>query len=156
MREKSRKTKNRIESFRFRCPCWRGRLKRSSGETLGRKGSSSRNYDVLGRELMTPDEVRKLDNKKCIVLIRGCDPVMDFKFNTFKHPMFKRSGDGKGKWYVHNPQEKKKLDIMDRKTADRMKQEAGEEGNVIITTINAEELAGLLDKPAGKQGLQEK
>ena len=39
---------------------------------------------------------------------------MDFKFNTFKHPMFKRSGDGKGKWYVHNPQDKKKLDIIEK------------------------------------------
>lgn len=58
---------------------------------MGKRGSSSRNYDVLGRELMTPDEVRKLDNKKCIVLIRGCDPVIDFKFNTFKHPMFKKA-----------------------------------------------------------------
>ena len=130
--------------------------KRSSGETLGKRGSSSRNYDVLGRELMTPDEVRKLDNKKCIVLIRGCDPVMDFKFNTFKHPMFKRSGDGKGKWYVHNPQDKKKLDIIDKETADRLKKEAGEGGNIIITTINAEELVRLGSTPAGKPGLQEK
>lgn len=99
---------------------------------------------------MTPDEVRKLDNKKCIVLIRGCDPVMDFKFNTFKHPMFKRSGDGKGKWYVHNPQDKKKLDIIDKETADRMKKEAGEDGNVITTTINAEELVRLGSTPDEK------
>ena len=117
--------------------------KRSSGETLGKRGSSSRNYDVLGRELMTPDEVRKLDNKKCIVLIRGCDPVIDFKFNTFKHPMFKRSGDGEGKWYTHDPQNKKRLDIIDKETADRLKKEAGEDGNVIITTISAEELIRL-------------
>ena len=49
--------------------------------------------------------------------------------------MFKRSGDGKGKWYVHNPQDKKKLDIIDKETADRLKKEAGEGGNVIITTF---------------------
>ena len=54
--------------------------KKSSGETKGRQGSSSRNYDVLGRELFTPDEVRKLDNKKCIIFIRGFDPIMDNKF----------------------------------------------------------------------------
>ena len=114
--------------------------KRSSGETLGKRGSSSRNYDVLGRELMTPDEVRKLDNRKCIVLIRGCDPVIDNKFNTFRHPMFKKSGDGEGKWYTHNPEKKKGIDIIDRETADRLKQEAGEDGNVIVTTIRAEEL----------------
>ena len=124
--------------------------KRSSGETLGKRGSSSRNYDVLGRELMTPDEVRKLDNKKCIVLIRGCDPVIDFKFNTFKHPMFKRSGDGGGKWYIHHPEQKKSIDVIDKETADRLKKEAGEDGNVIITTITAEELIRLGDTSTEK------
>lgn len=124
--------------------------KRSSGETLGKRGSSSRNYDVLGRELMTPDEVRKLDNKKCIVMIRGCDPVIDFKFNTFKHPMFKKSGDGGGKWYVHNPRMKSGMDIIDRETAERLKKEAGEDGNVIITTITAEELIRLGSTSAEK------
>lgn len=124
--------------------------KRSSGETLGKRGSSSRNYDVLGRELMTPDEVRKLDNKKCIVMIRGCDPVIDFKFNTFKHPMFKRSGDGEGKWYTHHPEKKKTVDIIDKETAGRLKKEAGEGGNVIITTITAEELIRLGNTSAEK------
>ena len=124
--------------------------KRSSGETLGKRGSSSRNYDVLGRELMTPDEVRKLDNKKCIVLIRGCDPVIDFKYNTFKHPMFKRSGDGEGKWYIHHPERKKGIDIIDKETAERLKKEAGEDGNVIITTITAEELIRLGNTSAEK------
>jgi len=43
-------------------------MEKSSGETKGRQGSSSRNYDVLGRELFTPDEVRKLDNKSALFL----------------------------------------------------------------------------------------
>ena len=68
--------------------------KKSSGETKGRQGSSSRNYDVLGRELFTPDEVRKLDNKKCIIFIRGFDPIMDNKFIPFNHPMFNQTADG--------------------------------------------------------------
>ena len=67
--------------------------KKSSGETKGRQGSSSRNYDVLGRELFTPDEVRKLDNKKCIIFIRGFDPIMDNKFIPFNHPMFNQTAD---------------------------------------------------------------
>lgn len=75
--------------------------KKSSGETKGRQGSSSRNYDVLGRELFTPDEVRKLDNKKCIIFIRGFVPIMDNKFIPFNHPMFNQTADGKGKPYVH-------------------------------------------------------
>ena len=75
--------------------------KKSSGETKGRQGSSSRNYDVLGRELFTPDEVRKLDNKKCIIFIRGFDPIMDNKFIPFNHPMFNQTADGNGEPYVH-------------------------------------------------------
>lgn len=75
--------------------------KKSSGETKGRQGSSSRNYDVLGRELFTPDEVRKLDNKKCLIFIRGFDPIMDNKYIPFGHPTFAQTADGKGKPYVH-------------------------------------------------------
>lgn len=53
------------------------------------------------RELFTPDEVRKLDNKKCIIFIRGFDPIMDNKFIPFNHPMFNQTADGKGEPYVH-------------------------------------------------------
>ncbi len=73
----------------------------SSGETRGRQGSSSRNYDVLGREIMMPDEVRKMDNKKCLLFIRGFNPVLDNKYRTFDHPMFPQSADGNGNAYVH-------------------------------------------------------
>jgi type IV secretion system protein VirD4 len=76
--------------------------KKSSGETRGRQGSSSRNYDVLGREIFTPDEVRKLDNKKCIIFIRGFDPILDNKYIPFAHPMFDQTSDGKGEPYVHD------------------------------------------------------
>lgn len=63
--------------------------KRTHGETSGQYGNASKNYDVVGRELFTPGEVRKLDNKKCIVLIRGFDPILDYKIKTDKHPLFK-------------------------------------------------------------------
>lgn len=74
-----------------------------TGETRGRQGSSSRNYDVLGREIMTPDEVRKMDNKKCLIFIRGFDPVLDNKYNPFKHPAFSQTADGEGAPYEHKP-----------------------------------------------------
>ena len=77
--------------------------KRSSGETRGRQGSSSRNYDVLGREIMTPDEVRKMDNKKCLIFIRGFDPILDSKYNPFGHPVFSQTADGEGTPYEHEP-----------------------------------------------------
>lgn len=74
--------------------------KKSTGETKGRQGSASRNYDVLGRELFTADEVRKLDNRKCIIFIRGFDPIMDDKYIPFKHSKFKQTADGGGKPYI--------------------------------------------------------
>ena len=51
--------------------------------------------------MFTPDEVRKLDNKKCIIFIRGFDPIMDNKFIPFNHPMFNQTADSKGAPYVH-------------------------------------------------------
>ena len=100
--------------------------KKSSGETKGRQGSSSRNYDVLGRELFTPDEVRKLDNKKCIIFIRGFDPIMDNKFIPFNHPMFNQTADGKGEPYVHQIREQaNELEYVD----ESQKSDAAESAN---------------------------
>ena len=62
--------------------------KRTNGETLGKQGSSSRNYDVVGRELMFPDELRKIEGNKCILFIRGFDPVLDNKIESKKHPLW--------------------------------------------------------------------
>lgn len=75
--------------------------KKSTGESRGRQGSSSRNFDVLGREIMTPDEVRKMDNSKCLIFIRGLDPVLDKKYFTPKHPIFLQTADGDGKPYEY-------------------------------------------------------
>ena len=75
--------------------------KKSTGESRGRQGSSSRNFDVLGREIMTPDEVRKMDNSKCLIFIRGLDPVLDGKYYTPKHPMFSQTADGDGEPYQY-------------------------------------------------------
>jgi type IV secretion system protein VirD4 len=52
---------------------------------------------------MTPDEVRKMDNKKCLIFIRGFDPILDNKYNPFKHPVFAQTADGEGAPYEHEP-----------------------------------------------------
>ncbi len=62
--------------------------KRSFGETLGKQGSSSRNFDVLGRELMFPDELRTLEGRKCIVFVRGYGPILDDKIHSLEHPLW--------------------------------------------------------------------
>ncbi len=63
--------------------------KRTSGETTGSHGSSSKNYDVLGRDMLDPSEVRKMDNKKCLIFIKGFDPVIDDKYRTTEKEPYK-------------------------------------------------------------------
>lgn len=72
------------------------------GKSRGRNGSYSTNYQISGRELMTPDEVRMLDNKYAILFIRGERPILDFKYDIFKHPKFHLTEDGGAKPYLHN------------------------------------------------------
>lgn len=58
----------------------------SFGKSRGRNGSYTTNYQKAGRELLTPDEVRMLDNDYALLFIRGSRPVMDKKYNVWKHP----------------------------------------------------------------------
>ena len=71
------------------------------GKSQGRNGSYSTNYQISGRELMTPDEVRMLDNKYAILFIRGERAVMDFKYDILKHPNVDLTADGKAPPYQH-------------------------------------------------------
>ncbi len=71
------------------------------GKSTGHSGNYSTNYQLNGRELMTPDEVRLLDNKYAILFIRGERPVMDYKYDVLKHPNVELSADGKAKPYIH-------------------------------------------------------
>ena len=71
------------------------------GKSSGRSGNYSTNYQNSGRELLTPDEVRMLDNKYALLFIRGERPVQDLKFNLFEHKNVDLSGLGKAKPYLH-------------------------------------------------------
>ena len=73
------------------------------GKSSGRNGNYSTNYQISGRELMTPDEVRMLDNKYAILFIRGERPILDLKYDIFKHHKFSLTEDGGAKPYIHNP-----------------------------------------------------
>ncbi len=76
---------------------------KSSSQSKGRNGSFSQSTQLTGRELMTPDEVRLLDNKNAIVIIRGERPVIDEKYDLIKHPNIRFSEDGGAAPYVHSP-----------------------------------------------------
>ena len=76
---------------------------RTRGQTRGRSGSSSINDQLTGRELMTPDEIRRMPTRDALLLIRGESPVRDRKYNIKKHPNYRYTQDGGAKPYIHNP-----------------------------------------------------
>ena len=76
---------------------------RTRGQTKGRSGSSSINYQQTGRDLMTPDEIRMLPTNDALLFIRGEKPVRDKKYDIKKHPNVRRTADGRAKPYSHNP-----------------------------------------------------
>lgn len=76
---------------------------RTRGQTKGRSGSSSMNFQQTGRDLMTPDEIRMLPTNDALLFIRGEKPVRDKKYNIKKHPNVRRTADGEAKAYIHNP-----------------------------------------------------
>ena len=71
------------------------------GKSTGRNGNYSTNYQNTGRELMTPDEVRMLDNRYALLFIRGERPVMDLKYDIMKHPAVGLTADGGAEPYIH-------------------------------------------------------
>lgn len=71
------------------------------GKSHGRNGSYSTNYQQTGRDLLTPDEVRMLDNKYAILFIRGERPIKDLKYDILKHPNVALTTDGSAKPYEH-------------------------------------------------------
>ena len=74
----------------------------SYGRSDGLRGNFSTNFQVAGRELMTADEVRLLDNKYALVFIRGERPVRDLKYDILSHPNIKLGADGGAEEFIHN------------------------------------------------------
>ncbi len=83
---------------------------RTRGITKGRNGSSNTNYQNAGRELLTLDEVRLLDNSNALIFIRGEKPIMDKKFDILSHPNIKLTEDGGATQYKHSKDNKYLID----------------------------------------------
>ena len=75
---------------------------KTHGQTKGRSGSYSTNFQMSGRELLTPDEVRMLDNRYCILFIRGARPILDLKYELMEHPAIRYTMDGGAPPYIHH------------------------------------------------------
>lgn len=74
---------------------------KTHGQTKGRSGSYSTNMQITGRELMTPDEVRILDNRNALLFIRGFPAVMDDKYEIKDHPNYRKTQNGGYPPYKH-------------------------------------------------------
>lgn len=81
------------------------------GKSTGHSGSYSTNNQITGRELMTPDEVRMLDNNLALLFIRGEAPLMDEKYDLLKHPNIKYTTDGGAAAFTHGGTENAVADM---------------------------------------------
>ena len=125
------------------------------GQSKGRNGSYSTNWQLAGRELMTPDEVALLDNRYAILFIRSERPVLDLKYDIMKHPNISRSKDGRGKPFVHGRHTEGiaslqfPADLMDRLKDAEFVSESGKDEIIILTEEEIERI--LEDKQNGVQ-----
>lgn len=112
------------------------------GQSYGRNGNYSTNWQITGRELMTPDEVRMLDNQYALLFIRGERPVKDFKFDILKHPNVKLSKDGGAPGYKHGLDKYSVASIKFNEDAfkEDAKIETGEFDYVLLTDDEIEEI----------------
>jgi type IV secretion system protein VirD4 len=112
------------------------------GQSYGRNGNYSTNWQITGRELMTPDEVRMLDNQYALLFIRGERPVKDFKFDILKHPNIKLSKDGGAPGYKHGLDKYSVASIkFDENSYNKdAKIETGEFDYVLLTDDEIEEI----------------
>ena len=88
------------------------------GKSSGRNGNYSTNYQIAGRELMTPDEIRMLDNRYALLFIRGERAVKDLKYDIMKHPNIALTTDGNAKPYQHGGTSKARATITLNNTND--------------------------------------
>lgn len=117
------------------------------GQSKGRNGSYSTNWQQAGRELMTPDEVRMLDNRYALLFIRGERPIMDLKYDIMKHPNLALTTDGGASAYVHGEDTRSFASIIfDELDEELLKQAAAYEDIATdYELLSEEELMEYLD-----------
>jgi type IV secretion system protein VirD4 len=82
---------------------------RNINESHGQTASYSMNYQVLGRELITPDEAGNLKGRECILHIRGCRPFLSHKYDLEKHKNYRQLSDAeKSNWFVIEDRDKRR------------------------------------------------
>lgn len=123
------------------------------GKSSGHSGNYSTNYQLTGRELLTPDEVRLLDNREAILFIRGERPIKDFKYDILKHPNVKLSVDGNAKPYMYGEDSKSIATInLDLSSIKRI-ENIDEEETILedYDLVSSEEIDNYLIKKEGSK-----
>ena len=112
------------------------------GQSRGRNGSYSTNWQLSGRELLDASEVRMLDNQYALLFIRGERPVQDFKYDILKHPNIKLTTDGGAEPYRHGEDTRSIASIVfDPALLEQaMELDAGNHDFVLLTEEELEEL----------------
>ena len=112
------------------------------GQSRGRNGSYSTNWQLSGRELLDASEVRMLDNQYALLFIRGERPVQDFKYDILKHPNIKLTTDGGAEPYRHGEDTRSIASIVFDPTLleQAMELDAGNHDFVLLTEEELEEL----------------
>ena len=120
------------------------------GNSKGRNGSYTKNFQLAGRDLMTPDEVRMLDNRYALLFIRGEFPVRDLKYDILKHPNVRFTTDGQGKPYIHGEDTRSiaTLPLTPELLAQAPEFEVEDHNYVLICE---EELQEIFERQGGKQ-----
>ena len=127
------------------------------GKSTGHSGNYSTNYQISGRELLTPDEVRMLDNRYALLFIRGERPVMDEKFDILKHPNVALSTDGKGKAYRHGEvtQAVGSIALGDSLEGEVSQEQAGTDSYELLSEEDLEAIINQSqNKPANKKSIE--
>ena len=94
--------------------------KRTTGRTRGRSGSSSQNFDEVGRELMDTAEIRKLPKKDCLLVVGGRNPFYSEKYDYQSHPNYKYTSDAnKAYSYEYTPPAKDEQKSSDAENRNR-------------------------------------
>ena len=115
------------------------------GQSKGRNGSYTTNWQLSGRELMTPDEVRMLDNRYALLFIRGEHPIMDLKYEILKHPNIAKTTDGGAPPYLHGQDRLSVASlVLERSSAAVKEQELSAEGDYEL--LSEEELEEQIQK----------
>ena len=123
------------------------------GKSSGHSGNYSTNYQLTGRELLTPDEVRLLDNREAILFIRGERPIKDFKYDILKHQNVKLSVDGNAKPYMYG-EDSKSIATINLDFSSIKKIESIDEEETILDDydlVSSEEIDNYLLKKEGSK-----